>query len=66
MSDDKFQIHIDSSEIRKDLPGFDANGRCAVCGGETDTGLGLAGGGYGAYTYCIECNAILEKTETED
>jgi len=25
-------------------------------------GFGLAGGGYGAYTYCQECGAILAKT----
>lgn len=64
--DDKIHIHIDPSEIDPSLPGVDADGRCAVYGGETDVSFGLAGGGYGAYTYCIECGVILEKTEAID
>ena len=29
---------------------------------EPEVGFGLAGGGYGAYTYCPECSRILDKT----
>lgn len=29
-------------------------------------GFGLAGGGFGAYSYCPECGAILSKVCEED
>lgn len=31
-----------------------------------ETGFGLAGGGYGTYSYCPECGAILSKTLERD
>lgn len=30
---------------------------------ESEMGFGLAGGGYGAYTYCPDCGAILWKSQ---
>jgi hypothetical protein len=30
---------------------------------EPEVGFGLAGGGYGAYTYCPVCHRILLKTQ---
>jgi hypothetical protein len=32
---------------------------------EPESGFGLAGGGYGPYTYCPECGAMLWKAEEE-
>ena len=32
---------------------------------ETNSGFGLAGGGYGVYMYCVACGEILTKTQTE-
>lgn len=34
-------------------------------GVEPEVGFGLAGGGYGAYTYCPTCGQILDKTQEE-
>lgn len=39
---------------------------CPKCGGETEMGFGLAGGGYGAYRYCPICEEILEKWQEDD
>lgn len=33
---------------------------------DEESGFGLAGGGYGAYTYCPECGAITWKSCEED
>jgi hypothetical protein len=33
---------------------------------EPEMGFGLAGGGYGAYSYCPICHRILEKTQEHD
>lgn len=30
-------------------------GACPNCGGALAAGFGLAFGGYGAYTYCLDC-----------
>lgn len=38
-------------------------GRCPKCAGETTEGFGLAGGGYGPYTYCEACGIIVTKTD---
>ncbi len=34
---------------------------CPTCGGPTKVGFGLAGGGYGAYTYCDLCERVAHK-----
>jgi len=36
---------------------------CANPNAEPEVGFGLAGGGYGAYTYCPHCYAILDKVQ---
>jgi len=56
---------IDMSEKRDGLPEFDPDLKCA-CGGETMPGQGLAGGGFGSYTICIECGNVVSKTVEED
>jgi hypothetical protein len=61
MSDEpKISIHIDSSEIDPEIPQTD---RCPDHPSlEPEMGFGLAGGGYGVYTYC----RMLSKTQTEE
>lgn len=40
------------------------DGRCPVCGGETTFGYGFAGGGLGPYTFCLDCDALIDKMRT--
>lgn len=63
---DKIVVHIDASEKRADLPEYDQMATCPHCGGETETGFGLAGGGFGIYAYCGRCERITSKSVTED
>ncbi len=43
------------------------SGLCPECGGSLEVGFGLAGGGYGPYTYCLACERVVEKwQETDD
>lgn len=62
MSDDKSRIHIDPRE--RTTPDVD------VCPDhpdvEPEVGFGLAGGGYGSYTYCPVCYRVLTKTMEHD
>jgi hypothetical protein len=41
---------------------------CPHCGTELEVGFGLAGGGYGAYTYCPseQCGKYFDKTQEHD
>lgn len=39
--------------------------RCPVCGGELTFGYGFAGGGLGAYTFCLDCDRIITKERTD-
>jgi hypothetical protein len=61
MTDD-IHVHIDPSEQHVPETGPDACPKCKV---PVEVGFGLAGGGYGAYTYCPQCYAILSKTQVE-
>lgn len=42
--------------------------KCPHCGSELEVGFGLAGGGYGAYTYCPaeDCGKYFDKTQEGD
>jgi len=67
MSEDpKIHIRIDSANKRKDLPECGDHDHCPTCGGELEQGFGLAGGGFGVYTYCTECERVTSKTEIEE
>lgn len=38
--------------------------KCPKCGStDTEAGFGLAGGGYGVYWYCKDCNTIFDKVQ---
>lgn len=62
---DKIHVHIDGAEQRADLPDFCPD-VCPKCGTEAEHGFGLAGGGYGVYTYCPKCEIMLGKTQVDE
>lgn len=39
---------------------------CPDCKVPYEVGFGLAGGGYGPYTYCPKCGLMLSKTQERD
>lgn len=59
MSKDKISIHIDKADFEPPKP----NG-CPHK--NTDLGYGLAGGGRGIYTYCLDCGQVIDKTQDSD
>jgi hypothetical protein len=54
-------IYIDSSEIEPQKKSPRDDGKCQYCGGDTDQGYGLAGGGLGVYAYCTVCDRVTDK-----
>lgn len=50
----------------QDHRAFAPEDTCPHCGGETKTAFGLAGGGYGPYTYCETCELVVSKSADED
>jgi hypothetical protein len=65
MVDDKIHIHIDTTEQRDGLPEFQED-CCPKCKGPVQVGFGLAGGGYGVYSYCDICEMVVSKSQTPD
>lgn len=61
MTEKKQSVHVDSAEIHDGIPPFDE--QIMHCGVVGETGYGLAGGGFGIYTYCPECGAITSKSQ---
>lgn len=59
---DKLVVHVDPIDKREGMPEVDQGGRCPHCGGPTVDGFGLAGGGFGVYTYCEACERVVSKT----
>lgn len=59
-------VHVDPSEKDKTLPEYRQDLPCPNCGGATETGFGLAGGGMGIYSYCTKCGGVVSKSITED
>lgn len=58
-------MKIDSSETK--LPPLNNRLRCPDHKKyPSEIGFGLAGGGYGTYTYCTICGKVLSKTQEED
>ncbi len=52
-----------SKEHTQDHKSFSHGEPCPHCGGKTEVGFGLAGGGYGPYTYCEKCQVITSKSD---
>ena len=65
MRDDKITVRTDAAAKDKELPEYQ-QGLCPKCNGPTHDGFGLAGGGYGVYTYCEACNEVVSKSEVDD
>lgn len=59
MADDKLVIHIDAAEFTPPEPDGCPHKN-------TIGGFGLAGGGYGAYTFCEDCGQVIDKVCEED
>jgi len=58
------RFHVLRSHKRPEIPDNSADtGKCPNCAGETESGFGCAGGGYGEYTYCEKCGIIVTKTD---
>jgi hypothetical protein len=66
MTDDKITFHIDAATKRKDLPDMGSHEVCPTCHGPLQTGFGLAGGGFGVYTYCEACARVTSKSEVDE
>ena len=63
----EFGIHIDAAEKRAGLPDHDVAVRCAAHpSAEPEDGFGMAGGGFGVYTFCPVCGCILSKSEVPE
>lgn len=58
-------VHIDSSEIRKDILDYQVED-CPTCGTKVEDGFGLAGGGFGVYGYCSKCKRVVWKCSVEE
>jgi hypothetical protein len=60
----KIEIHIDSCEQHESIP--DAQFQyCPKCGKECTQSFGLAGGGYGVYSYC-EDHGVVGKIQIDE
>ena len=58
------QVHVSSRTRNPSIPDFDTRIRCEKHPHEDpEQGYGLAGGGYGVYSFCARCNRVLSKSE---
>jgi len=48
------------------IPEFNESTKCPSCDAVTVVGYGLAGGGIGLYTSCVECGNIVTKSNEDD
>ena len=64
--DDPVIIHIDAANKREGLPEYSQDDPCPHCGGPTESGFGLAGGGFGVYSYCVRCEKVVSKSEVNE
>jgi rubredoxin len=66
MTDEAEKLEKAIAEAKLFPPEYEQDSACPQCGGPTDDGFGLAGGGYGVYTYCPSCGIITSKTQVEE
>ena len=64
MSNKETSVHISRSKIYKDIPQEQFQ-FCPKCGKECEQGFGMAGGGFGVYSYC-EDHGIVGKIEIKE
>jgi hypothetical protein len=55
-------LHVDSAEKRPEIPPYDDMLRCSEHDVPSKTGFGMAGGGFGVYSYCPTCGKVLSKS----
>ena len=62
------EVLIHKSRAKKDasLPECGDHDRCPTCNRPLENGFGVAGGGYGVYTYCLKCSVVTSKTEVDE
>jgi hypothetical protein len=48
------------------IPDHQGNGFCPYCKNPEEISFGLAGGGYGVYGYCPNCNKVLWKVQERE
>ncbi len=58
-------IHLEFTKQDENVP-TDGPDRCPKCDVEAESAFGMAGGGYGIYTYCPTCGQMLSKTQIEE
>lgn len=61
--DDDVTVHIDLAKVEPQEAPPRSDGKCQYCGGDTDMGYGLAGGGIGPYSFCTVCGRITDKQQ---
>jgi hypothetical protein len=57
-------VHIASSKQDENIPEKQFQ-FCPKCGEECEQGFGLAGGGYGVYSYCPLCERVVGKFQCD-
>jgi len=62
----EIHVHIDAAEVREGMPDYDQATLCPQCGGVTETSFGLAGGGFGIYSFCPSCGIVVSKSEVDE
>lgn len=66
MPDEGRIIHVSKRHKSADIPEYKQGGKCPKCNSPTEDGFGLAGGGFGVYTYCPKCEEVVTKSEFPD
>lgn len=62
---DKISVHLDMAQQDPAIPEIGPD-ECPACKVPAETGFGMAGGGYGVYSFCPQCGQMLSKCQVED
>jgi hypothetical protein len=67
MAKDEVQILIDGAEKHEGLPEFNDSIFCHKCDSieHIEVSVGIAGGGFGPYTFCSMCGCVVSKSTDE-
>lgn len=67
MSDEKkLTVMVDYSSKESNIPEYQQDFICPTCNVPSETGFGLAGGGYGIYSVCPKCCVVLTKSQIDE